>query len=340
MSNLTVFNPGAMRPAFAQQAPVSAVAKALAGGGGSGKRLSIKGCVFRLMVDGKEVTAIDERYLDVVIVNAAPKVSRTFYAGQYVEGQASAPACWSSDGNAPDAGVKTKQSATCAACPQNVAGSGQGDSRACRYNQQTAVVLANDMEGDVLQLSLPAASIFGKAEGENRPLQDYVRYMLAQGIDVTQLITRLKFDTAVATPKLFFKPMRWLTEDEFEICQKQGKSPDALKAIAMTVSQMDGVQPAAAAAAPAPFQAPAATRAAPVEDEPPAPPPRAAKPQADEEAPAPAPKARKPRAAAPAPELPPEPAEPVVRQAAPAATTRVPATSTLMDTLNAWDDEN
>ena len=338
MSNVTVFNPGAMRPAFAKQGELSAVAKALAGGGASGKRLSIKGCVFRLMVDGKEVTSIEERYLDVVIVNAAPKVSRTFYAGQYVEGQASAPACWSSDGNAPDASVKTKQSATCAACPQNVAGSGQGDSRACRYNQQTAVVLANDMEGDVLQLSLPAASIFGKAEGENRPLQDYVRYMLAQGIDVTQLITRLKFDTTVATPKLFFKPMRWLTEEEFEICQRQGQSPDALKAISMTVSQMDGVQPAAAA--PAPFQAPAPTRAAPVDDEPPPPPPRTSKPVADDEPPAPAPTTRKSRTAKPAAELPSEPAEPVVRQAAPAATTRVPATSSLMETLNNWDDEN
>ena len=339
-SSITVFNPGAVRPAFAQQAPVSAVAKALAGGGASGKRLSIKGGVFRLMVDGKEVTAIEERYLDVVIVNAAPKVSRTFYAGQYVEGQASAPACWSSDGNAPDASVKTKQSATCAACPQNVAGSGQGDSRACRYNQQTAVVLANDMEGDVLQLSLPAASIFGKAEGENRPLQDYVRYMLAQGIDVTQLITRLKFDTNAAVPKLFFKAMRWLTEEEFEICQKQGQSPDAIKAVSLTVSQMDGVQPAAAA--PAPFQAPAPTRAAPAaDDEPPPPPPRASKPPVDDEPPAPAPTTRKPRAAkATAPELPPEPAEPVVRQAAPAAATRVPATSSLMETLNNWDDEN
>ena len=337
-SSITVFNPGAVRPAFAQQAPVSAVAKALAGGGASGKRLSIKGCVFRLMVDGKEVTSIEERYLDVVIVNAAPKVSRTFYAGQYVEGQASAPACWSSDGNTPDAGVKTKQSATCAACPQNVAGSGQGDSRACRYNQQTAVVLANDMEGDVLQLSLPAASIFGKAEGENRPLQDYVRYMLAQGIDVTQLITRLKFDTTVATPKLFFKPMRWLTEEEFEICQRQGQSPDALKAISMTVAQMDGVQPAAAA--PAPFQAPAPTRAAPVDNEPPPPPPRTSKPAAAEEPPAPAPTTRKSRTAKPAAELPSEPAEPVVRQAAPAAATRVPATSSLMETLNNWDDEN
>ncbi len=337
MSNaITTFNPGAMRPAYAKQGELSAIAKALAGGGASGKRLSIKGCVFRLMVDGKEVTSIEERYLDVVIVNAAPKVHRTFYAGTYVEGQAAQPpTCWSADGNAPDPTVKNKQGATCATCPQNVAGSGQGDSRACRFGQQVAIVLANDMEGDVMQLSLPAASIFGKAEGENRPLQDYVRYMLAQGIDVTQLITRMKFDTTVATPKLFFKPMRWLSEEEFEICQKQGTSPDAIKAITMTVSQMDGVQPAPAAAAPAAFAAPAATKPAPA----PAP-----APAADEEPPAPPPKARKPRAAAAAApaSLPPEPEaepEPTVRQAAPAAAARVPATSTLMDTLNAWDDE-
>jgi hypothetical protein len=329
MNAVTVFNPGAVRPAYAKQGELSAVAKALAGGGASGKRLSIKGCVFRLMVDGKEVTSIEDRYLDVVIVNAAPKVHRTFYAGTYVEGNTSPPTCWSADGNAPDPTVKNKQAATCAACPQNVAGSGQGDSRACRFGQQVAIVLANDIEGDVMQLSLPAASIFGKAEGENRPLQDYVRYMLAQGIDVTQLVTRLKFDTAVATPKLFFRPMRWLEQDEFEICQKQGTSPDAIKAVTMTVSQMDGVQPAPAAAAPAAFTAPAATKPAP-----------APAPVVDEEPPAPPPKARKPRAAAAPAPLPPEPEpEPTVRQAAPAATARVPATSTLMDTLNAWDDE-
>lgn len=337
MSNLTVFNPGAMRPSFAKQGVISEAAKALAGGGAMGKRLSIKGCVFRLIVDGKEVTSIDERYLDVVIVNAAPKVTRVFYAGQFVEGQSSPPACWSPDGDKPDAAVKQPQSLTCANCPKNQKGSGQGDSKACRYNQQTAIVLANDIEGDVMQLSLPAASIFGKAEGDNRPLQDYVRYMLAQGVDVTQLITRLKFDTAVATPKLFFKPMRWLSEDEYEICQKQGMSPDAIKAITMTVAQTDGVQPApAAVAAPAQFKAPAA--AAPAEEEePPAPAPRTRAPAPEAEPPAPAPKARKPRAAAP---LPPEPEpEPVVRAAAPQPATRVPATTSLAQTLSDWDDE-
>lgn len=338
-TNLAIFNPGAMRPAFAKQGVISEAAKALAGGGNSGKRLSIKGCVFRLMVDGKEVTSIDDRYLDVVIVNAAPKVTRVFYAGTFVEGQASAPACWSPDGDKPHADVKAPQSLTCANCPKNQKGSGQGDSKACRYNQQVAVVLANDIEGDVMQLSLPAASIFGKAEGENRPLQDYVRYMLAQGVDVTQLITRLKFDTAVATPKLFFKPMRWLTEDEYEICQKQGMSPDAIKAITMTVSQTDGVQPAAAAVSkPADFEAPAPAPKAAAK-----PTPAALPPEEDEEPPAPAPapaaKVRKTKAAP----LPAEPEEatpePTVRASAPQPATRVPATTSLAQTLADWDDE-
>lgn len=333
VSNVTVFNPGAMRPAYAKQGELSAIAKALAGGGASGKRLSIKGGVFRLIVDGKEVTSIEDRYLDVVFVNAAPKVARVFYAGSYVEGQATAPACWSADGDRPDGSIKQPQGATCATCPQNVAGSGQGQSRACRFNQLMAVVLANDMEGDVMQLSLAATSIFGKAEGENRPLQDYVRYMYAQGIDVTHLITRLKFDTNSPVPKLFFKPMRWLTAEEHEACQDQGKTPDALKAISMTPGHVDT---GTAVAAPAPMAAPQATKPAK---------PAALPPEEDDEPPAPAPaatKARKPRAAAPA-ALPPEeeaaPPEPTVRAAAPATATRVPATTSLAQTLSEWDDE-
>jgi hypothetical protein len=36
------------------------------GGNSFGKRISIKGGVFRLLASGKEIAAIDERYLDVV----------------------------------------------------------------------------------------------------------------------------------------------------------------------------------------------------------------------------------------------------------------------------------
>ena len=57
MSNVAVFNPSQV-PAFAKKrGELSAVAKALAGGGagGGGKNISIKGGVFRLIASGKEV---------------------------------------------------------------------------------------------------------------------------------------------------------------------------------------------------------------------------------------------------------------------------------------------
>ena len=84
MSNIALFSGGNL-PAFAQNRELSETAKSLAGGaGGSGKRISIKGGVFRLLSGGKEVAQIEDRHLDVVIVKAAPKVSRVFYAKQYL----------------------------------------------------------------------------------------------------------------------------------------------------------------------------------------------------------------------------------------------------------------
>lgn len=240
MSNVTIFNQGAV-PAFVKnRTGLSAVAKALAGSGGGdgGKRISIKGGVFRLYSSGKEVAAIEERYLDVVIVAAAPKIGRVFYMKSY-DGEANAPDCWSGDGEKPSADASNKQAATCTDCQQNVAGSGQGNSRACRYQQRVAVVLANDMEGDVLQLTLPAKSIFGKEEGDNRPLQAYARFLLAQTpnpVDPSEVVTRLKFDTQSESPKLFFKAMRWLSDDEYPNIAEKGQSPEAQKAIAMFVS--------------------------------------------------------------------------------------------------------
>ena len=241
MSNVVAFNP-AQVPAFAKTGELSALAKTLAGGGGqSGKRISIKGGVFRLISDGKEVAQIEDRFLDVVIVSAAAKISRTYYGEAYDPENPAPPSCWSADGEKPDASVKEPQHVNCAGCPQNIKGSGNGESRACRFSQRLAVVLANDVEGDVLQLTLPATSVFGKEEGDNRPLQAYARWLAAQSVGPDMVVTRMKFDTKAQSPKLFFKPMRWLTDDEHEACVKQGKTPEAQRAITMTVAQTDKV---------------------------------------------------------------------------------------------------
>jgi len=243
MSEMTLFESGNL-PAFAKNRELSAVAKALAGGGGGGggKRISIKGGVFRLIHDGKQIAAIDERYLDVVIVQAAEKISRTFYAGAWDPENPAPPDCWSADGDKPDATAASPQSPTCATCPQNIKGSGQGESRACRFNQRLAVVLANDIDGDVLQLQLPATSIFGKAEGDNHPLQSYARLLAAQSISPEMVVTRMKFDTQKESPKLFFKPVRWLTDDEHGTAVEKGQSEDAKRAVTMTVAQTDKVE--------------------------------------------------------------------------------------------------
>jgi hypothetical protein len=323
MSNVALFNPSQV-PAFARKAEMSDIAKALAGGGAgaSGKRVSIKGGVFRLISAGKEIAAVDERFLDVVIVKAAPKVARVFYAAKYdKDATATAPDCQSNDGDTPDPKSKNKQSDTCASCPQNVAGSGQGNTRACRYQQRLAVTLANNIEGDVMQLSLPATSIFGKDEGDNRPLQAYARWLVAQGVDPSTVVTRMKFDTASESPKLFFKAMRWLTDDEFAEATKQGATAEAKKAITMDAAGMDMGTPADALKGKAP------AKAAPA-------------PEAEEEDEAPAPKAKAKSKGAPPPEQEAEEdEEPVVKKAAAAKPTAVPGKKALADVVADWDDE-
>jgi len=332
VSNVSLFNPSKV-PAFARNNVLSETALALTGGGSgaaAGKRISIKGGVFRLMDNGKEVAAIEDRHLDVVIVKAAPKVGRQFYSASYdKDAAASAPDCSSNDGERPDPSSKNKQSETCLTCPQNQAGSGTGNSRACRYQQRLAVVLENDMGGSVMQMVLPATSIFGKAEGDKHPLQSFARYLAAQNppINPEQIVTRMKFDTKSESPKLHFAPTRWLTDDEYDVIKDQADSDDAQKAIVMNAAQTDSVKAAPLAIAGKP---PVKAKPAPVVEE-------------DEEEEAPAPVA-KPAAkkAKPAPVVEEEvdtAPEPEVRKAAPKATAVPAAKASLADIVSDWDDE-
>lgn len=240
MSELAVLNQNL--PAHLRELDgIDDTTKALMGGGGGTKRISIEGGVWRMMVNGKEVARNEERSMNVVIVAAAPKVSRTYYAGVYKKGVASAPDCWSADGEVPDAKAKAPQAKACKDCPQNIKGSGQGDSRACRFSQRLAVVLENDIGGDVYQLTLPSQSIFGEGEPGKWPLQTYAKMIGSKGVPITSVVTEMRFDTDSATPKLTFKPVRFLETPEFNTAVGKGKTGDAIKAITMTVAQADGV---------------------------------------------------------------------------------------------------
>lgn len=246
----------------------------LAGSGGN-RRISIEGNVFREIIGGKEVRVSEERSMQVVIINAAA-VGRTFYSGTYVKGQKAKPVCWSSDTQTPDAAVpaEQRQSNFCKDCKQNIKGSAaQGDGRACRFSQRVAVALAGDngVDDNVYQLSLAATSVFGDADGQKMPLQAYGRYLKAHNTHVISVVTEVRFDPA-GQMKLVFKPIRALTESELRQVLALREHPDTLKAITMTVSQMEqGTSESNAAEfAPAPEKpAPAApaAQAAPAADD-------------------------------------------------------------------------
>lgn len=217
--------------------------KNLAGGsGGSGKRLSIKGNKFRLIVDGEQVSVSREDTMNIVVVNAAP-VSRTYYEGTYDPNNPSAPSCWSLDTRvpAPEVPAEQRKASRCADCPMNVKGSGQGEGRACRYNQRLAVTLEGKPD-EVYQLQLPATSLFGEAKGGNMGMQAYAKLLNAHNTPIIAVLTEMRFDENAETPKLFFKPVRPLNEEELQAAVAAKDSEEAIKAITLTVAQTDGAK--------------------------------------------------------------------------------------------------
>lgn len=276
-------------PAYLKSKELDEVTKSLLGSGSTSKRISIRGGVWRLMSGGEEIAKNEDRAMAFVIVNAAPKTSRSYYDKAYDPASevAVTPTCWSSDSDKPDPSVENPPAPNCATCPMNVKGSGQGESRACRFNHRVAVVLENDLDGDVYQLVLPAASIFGDAEDGKMPLNAYVKFLAGFNVPVTAVVTEARFDTNAATPKLTFKALRPLSEADYLLCIEKGKSHDAIqaitfappkkkdetKALAAPADEADGgedkgeekVTPESAPAEPAPTKRASKTQAPPPE---------------------------------------------------------------------------
>jgi hypothetical protein len=210
---------------------------AVAGGGASNgsKRISIRGGVFRKVVGGKEVAAIEDRHMNVIITKMAHTASRTFYAQSYREGEKISPSCWSSDSRVPDADVKEKQASSCDQCPHSV----RGAPTQCRLSWRTAVVLPDNPGGDVLQLVLPATSSFGKEDNGKYPFRPYIQMLASNNISASRVITKMQFDTKSPTPKILFSAAGIVPEDQLEVLDRQRSSREAEQAVALTVFQQD-----------------------------------------------------------------------------------------------------
>lgn len=221
---------------------------AVSGGArGGSKRISIKGGVFRKIVGGKEVGAIEDRHMNVIFVKMAHDPARTFYSETYREGSKVSPACWSSDSKTPDADVKNPIASSCASCPNSVKGSGQGGTgTACRLSWRTAVVLPNDPSGDVMQLVLPATSAFGKEDNGRWPFRPYIQMLATHNVSAGRVITKMQFDTKSPTPRVLFSAAGAVPTEDVEKVKAQSKSVAAESAIKLTVFQSDeGDAPAA-----------------------------------------------------------------------------------------------
>lgn len=213
---------------------------AVAGSGANNKRISIKGGVFRKVVGGKEVGSIEDRHMNVVFVKMAHSPSRTYYAQGYVEGAKVSPVCWSTDSKVPDAAVKTKQAAACDKCQWSVKGTGQnGTGTACRLSWRTAVVLPSDPGGDVMQLVLPAASVFGDEESGRWPFRSYIQMLANRNVAAGRVVTKMSFDTKAPSPRVLFSPIAAVSVEDLPIIKDQGTTLSAENAVKMTVYQRD-----------------------------------------------------------------------------------------------------
>ena len=182
----------------------SVLAQSLTGGlstGGDGfPRISIKGSRFRIVEGGNE-TVLDSTKLDIIVVGANPKLSKTWYEKPWTpDAEPSAPDCFSLDGIRPHTDSTKPQNDLCASCPQNAWGSKitpQGQQiKACADQKRLAVVSADDAEGSVYLLQVTPGALKG--------LNSYQKELSTRGIPPEIVKTTISFDTDASYPKLTF----------------------------------------------------------------------------------------------------------------------------------------
>jgi hypothetical protein len=265
---------------------------------GSWPRISIGGSKFSIKANGESTLITDptnpdlpKMQLEMVVVGHNPMVSKTFYDGDFEEGDKDEPDCSSDDGMTPDSHITQKQSVSCATCPKNVWGSkiskmSGKQIKACSDNKRLVVLQAAALDDDAYEFSVKPSSL--------KDWAIYVKELTSRSIPVSAVVTLIYFDPSATYPKCMFKFGRYLTPEELAVVEER-KVGDDVQLIASprrTGPQLPPgaipIQPAAVAPAPAPAPAPTT------------PPPAAAV------APPPAP--------APAPVVPPAPADPFAGQ--------------------------
>lgn len=241
MSNISVIDQNL--PDFLQNAGVSALTKQLAGRTGVA-RIVPKNGIFRKVVGGEEMGKA-KGPLNAIVVNASPHVGRIFYMKTWSpDAEPTAPDCFSNDGRAPDAGAANPQSDRCDTCPQNIKGSGQGQSKACRYSRRLAIMLEEDfgtaLEGRVYQMNLASKSLFGESVGsKTHTFENYTKYLANNGKSLDYVVTEISFNEDNDNQSVLFTPVRYINQTEHNAAVSATGNAEVQKMVVMTPYQAD-----------------------------------------------------------------------------------------------------
>jgi len=202
-----------------------------AGVSGGFSVISYRGKVWRIKHQGEERPMMREdgdgarSSIEVIIVKAAPSISKIFYKNGYEDGVSTAPDCWSTNGQTPDPAASAKQSNTCAACPNNAYGSriteAGKQAKACSDSRRLAIVPLGDIENELLGgpmlLRVPATSL--------KVMEAFAAKLGAASYPYWTVGIRISFDINEAFPKFVMGPIRTLTVDEIEQVRKLRGDP-------------------------------------------------------------------------------------------------------------------
>ena len=228
--------------------------------------LSLEGKVWTIVKDGERIplmrtNADGDRepvsILKVILLDRNKKRGRTYYTGTYDPAKVGKPACSSEDGVTGDDGGEMTDvqgwTGKCADCPLAAKGSVVRDGKslvACSQHRIVALIPSFDLNFEPLRLKLAITSLWDQKNPENEAqgwyaFDNYTDWLIAKGVKHTAaLVTKMKFDSSTAYPKVLFAADGWLDADQ----QKQiatvvhGDKVKALLSGTWSLNGVDGVK--------------------------------------------------------------------------------------------------
>jgi hypothetical protein len=221
MNNVTPINTK-VAEAFRHLDPNKGLGEGLLGGFSS---INYRGKIWSLRHRGENHVIVREddgtpaTYLDVIVVGAAEKTSKTLFNEWGGDDSGGPPICQSIDGDVPDPGVPQPQSKSCHTCKHNEWGSqlgGNGRGKRCQDQRRLAVLLMPKLTAKLLGAPLNDPVFFKVPPGSLNTLKAYNDFLKHNGIPFCSVITRISFDPKQLF-QMKFEKIQDLTNKEAEL---------------------------------------------------------------------------------------------------------------------------